>query len=97
MTARWGVPDPVAVQGTPEEIALAFRDAFTVLDRWTGLLLSQIITESAPRGPITVAHNASDFFRAPRLPCVSHLPRRSAILESRRRFCPSAAPHSSSF
>ena len=27
MTAHWGVPDPAAVQGTPEEIARAFRDA----------------------------------------------------------------------
>ncbi len=40
MTAHWGVPDPAAIQGAPEEIARAFRDAFTVLDRRIGLFLS---------------------------------------------------------
>jgi arsenate reductase (thioredoxin) len=40
MTAHWGVSDPAAVEGTPEEIARAFRDAFTVLDRRIGLFLS---------------------------------------------------------
>lgn len=40
MTAHWGIPDPAAVQGTPSEIARAFRDAFTVLDRRIGLFLS---------------------------------------------------------
>jgi arsenate reductase len=40
MTAHWGIPDPAAVQGTPEEIARAFRDAFVILDRRIGLLLS---------------------------------------------------------
>jgi len=39
MTAHWGVPDPAAVKGTPDEIARAFRDAFTVLDRRIGLFL----------------------------------------------------------
>jgi arsenate reductase len=39
MTAHWGVPDPAAKEGTPEEIALAFRDAFTVLDRRIALFL----------------------------------------------------------
>jgi len=40
MTAHWGVADPAAVKGTPEEIARAFHDAFTVLDRRIGLFLS---------------------------------------------------------
>jgi arsenate reductase len=40
MTAHWGVADPAAVKGTPEEIRRAFRDAFTVLDRRIGLFLS---------------------------------------------------------
>lgn len=40
MTAHWGIPDPAAVQGTPEEIARAFHDAFMVLDRRIGLFLS---------------------------------------------------------
>ena len=39
-TAHWGIPDPAAVKGTPEEIARAFRDAFVVLDRRVGLFLS---------------------------------------------------------
>jgi arsenate reductase len=40
MTAHWGIPDPAAVKGSPEEIARAFRDAFVVLDRRIGLFLS---------------------------------------------------------
>ena len=40
MTAHWGIPDPAAVQGTPEEIARAFRDAFTILDRRISLFLA---------------------------------------------------------
>jgi arsenate reductase len=40
MTAHWGIPDPAAVRGTPEEIARAYRDAFMVLDRRIGLFLS---------------------------------------------------------
>ena len=40
MTAHWGIPDPAAVKGTPEEIARAYRDAFMVLDRRIGLFLS---------------------------------------------------------
>lgn len=40
MTAHWGIPDPAAVRGTPEEIARAFSDAFSILDRRIGLLLA---------------------------------------------------------
>jgi arsenate reductase (thioredoxin) len=40
MTAHWGVADPAAVQGTPDEIAWAFHDAFVVLDRRIGLFTS---------------------------------------------------------
>jgi len=40
MTAHWGVPDPAAVEGSPEEIERAFRDAFMTLDRRISLLLS---------------------------------------------------------
>ena len=40
VTANWGIPDPAAVHGTPEEITRAFRDAFVVLDRRIGLLIS---------------------------------------------------------
>ena len=40
MTAHWGIPDPAAVQGTPEHIERAFRDAFFLLDRRISLFLS---------------------------------------------------------
>jgi arsenate reductase len=40
MTAHWGVPDPAAARGTPEEIEKAFRDAFVALDRRITLFLS---------------------------------------------------------
>ena len=40
ITAHWGVPDPAAVTGTPEQIGRAFRDAFTILERRISLLLS---------------------------------------------------------
>jgi arsenate reductase len=39
MTAHWGIPDPAAVQGTPEEIQNAFSNAFVTLDRRIGLFL----------------------------------------------------------
>lgn len=39
MTAHWGVPDPAAVEGTPEQIERAFRDAFIILDRRINLFL----------------------------------------------------------
>ena len=39
MTAHWGVPDPAAVAGTPEQIEKAFRDAFMILDRRISLFL----------------------------------------------------------
>ena len=40
MTAHWGVPDPAAVTGTPEQIASAFRDAYSLLDRRIQLFIS---------------------------------------------------------
>jgi len=39
MTAHWGVPDPAAVEGAPEKIDKAFRDAFIMLDRRISLFL----------------------------------------------------------
>ena len=33
VTAHWGVPDPAAVSGSPEQITRAFQDAFITLDR----------------------------------------------------------------
>jgi arsenate reductase len=39
VTAHWGVPDPIAVEGTPEQIEKAFREAFITLDRRISLFL----------------------------------------------------------
>ena len=40
MTAHWGVPDPAAVTGSPEQIERAFRDAFMILEGRITLFLS---------------------------------------------------------
>ena len=40
ITAHWGIPDPAAVTGTPEEIDRAFRDAFVTLSRRISLFVS---------------------------------------------------------
>ena len=40
MTAHWGVPDPALVEGTPEQIERAFRDAYLILERRISLFLS---------------------------------------------------------
>jgi len=40
MTAHWGIPDPAAVTGTPEQIEKSFRDAFLMLDRRISLFLN---------------------------------------------------------
>ena len=39
MTAHWGIPDPAAIAGMPEQIERAFRDAFMILERRISLLL----------------------------------------------------------
>jgi arsenate reductase (thioredoxin) len=39
MTAHWGVPDPAAVEGTPEQVEKAFRDAYMMLERRISLFL----------------------------------------------------------
>jgi arsenate reductase len=36
MTAHWGMPDPAAVEGTPAEVALAFADAYRLLNNRIG-------------------------------------------------------------
>jgi len=40
MTAHWGIPDPAAVTGPPDEIERAFREAFMMLDRRISLFLA---------------------------------------------------------
>src|SRR6201993_4916931 len=39
ITAHWGIPDPAAVEGTPEQVQRAFLEAYTALDRRISLLL----------------------------------------------------------
>ena len=39
MTAHWGIPDPAALEDTPEEIDRAYNKAFATLDRRIGLFL----------------------------------------------------------
>jgi arsenate reductase len=39
MTAHWGVPDPAAAKGSPDQIERAFREAFRILDRRISLFL----------------------------------------------------------
>lgn len=39
ISAHWGIPDPPAVGGKPEQIERAFRDAFVMLDRRISLFL----------------------------------------------------------
>jgi protein-tyrosine-phosphatase len=40
MTAHWGLPDPAAATGTEAQIALAFADAYRVLNNRIGLFAS---------------------------------------------------------
>lgn len=40
MTVDWGIPDPAAVGGTPEETNRAYSQAFAALDRRISLFLS---------------------------------------------------------
>jgi arsenate reductase len=37
MTAHWGIPDPAAATGTDAEIALAFNNAYRMLNRRIGI------------------------------------------------------------
>jgi protein-tyrosine-phosphatase len=37
MTAHWGVPDPAEAQGSPAEIALAFKNAYRMLHQRIGV------------------------------------------------------------
>jgi arsenate reductase (thioredoxin) len=40
MTAHWGIPDPAEATGTPAEKALAFKDAYRMLERRIGIFVS---------------------------------------------------------
>jgi hypothetical protein len=40
MTAHWGIPDPAEAKGNAAEIALAFKDAYRMLERRIGIFVS---------------------------------------------------------
>lgn len=40
MTAHWGIPDPAEAKGTEAEVALAFKDAYRMLERRLGIFVS---------------------------------------------------------
>ncbi|WP_297832176.1 arsenate reductase ArsC [Pseudomonas sp.] len=40
LTAHWGVPDPAAITGTPQDVDRAFSQAFSTLERRITLMLS---------------------------------------------------------
>jgi protein-tyrosine-phosphatase len=40
MTAHWGVPDPAEAKGTEAEIALAFKEAYRMLNQRIGIFAS---------------------------------------------------------
>lgn len=40
MTAHWGIPDPAEATGTPAEKALAFKDAYRMLERRLSIFVS---------------------------------------------------------
>ncbi len=40
MTAHWGVPDPAEAAGSPAEIALAFKDAYRMLNQRIGTFVA---------------------------------------------------------
>jgi arsenate reductase (thioredoxin) len=40
MTAHWGIPDPAEVKGSPAEVALAFKDAYRMLNQRIGIFVS---------------------------------------------------------
>jgi len=40
MTAHWGVPDPAEAKGNAAEVALAFKDAYRMLDRRISIFVS---------------------------------------------------------
>lgn len=40
MTAHWGIPDPAEATGNPAEIALAFKDAYRLLNQRISIFVS---------------------------------------------------------
>jgi hypothetical protein len=40
MTAHWGIPDPAEATGPPVEVALAFKDAYRMLERRLSIFVS---------------------------------------------------------
>jgi arsenate reductase (thioredoxin) len=60
MTAHWGVPDPAAAKGTSAEVALAFKDAYRMLNQRIGIFTS-LPLRSLDR--LTLQHKLKDIGR----------------------------------
>jgi arsenate reductase (thioredoxin) len=43
MTAHWDIPDPAAAIGTPAEVALAFKDAYRLLNQRIGIFAALLL------------------------------------------------------
>lgn len=48
MTAHWGVPDPASVQGAPEDIERAYKQAFAILNTRISLMLALPLSSMGP-------------------------------------------------
>ena len=47
VTAHWGIPDPAAATGTPAEVALAFKDAYRLLNQRIGIFAAAPLAQQA--------------------------------------------------
>jgi arsenate reductase len=57
MTAHWGIPDPAEATGSPAEIALAFKDAYRMLNQRLGIFVALPI---AALDSMTLQHRLHD-------------------------------------
>lgn len=48
MTAHWGIPDPAEAAGSPEKVAQAFREAYSMLEQRIGAFTSLPLTALDP-------------------------------------------------
>jgi hypothetical protein len=72
VTAHWGIPDPAAIEGTPEQIEKAFREAFMMIDRRIRLMLclplASLDTLAIKKEIDRIGHQRTNRFRAVSLP-----------------------------
>jgi arsenate reductase len=68
LTAHWGVPDPAEATGSPAEVALAFKDAYRMLQRRIALLTALPI---ASLGRLTLQSRLNDIGRVETAPAIA--------------------------